>query len=78
VLYLNIPPPVWGVHFYVDSFTLRIEFTPQCVDQVILVCDLAKDISDTIQDVTIKEWQSSLAILNLSFKPLKIRTVRVQ
>jgi len=78
VLYLNIPPPVRGVHFHTDPFTIRIEFKPRRVDQAILVCDLAKEISDTIQDFTLKEWQSSLAILNLSFKPLQIRTVRVQ
>jgi len=78
VLYLNIPPPVRGVHFRIDPFTIRIEVLPRCVDQAILVCDLEKEISDTIQDVTIKEWQSSLAILNLSFNPLQIRTVWVQ
>jgi len=55
-LYLNIPLPVRGMHFCNDPFTIRIEFTPRRVDQVILVCDLAKEISDTIQDVTIKEW----------------------
>jgi len=77
-LYLNIPPPFRGVHFRIDPFTIRIEFTPRRVDQVILARDLAKEISDTIQDVTIKEWQISLAILNLSLKPLQIRTVRVQ
>jgi len=54
-LYLTIPPPVRGVHFRIDPFTIRIEFTPQRVDQVILVYDLAKEISETIQDVTIKE-----------------------
>jgi len=75
-LYLNIPPPVRCVHFRIDPFTIRIEFTPRRIDQVVLVCDLGKEISDTIQDVTIQEWQSSLAILNLSFKPLQIRTVR--
>jgi len=77
VLYLNIPPPVRGVHFRIDPFTIRIKFTPWRVDQVILLFNLAKVICDTIQDVTIKEWQSFLAILNLSFEPLQIRTVRV-
>jgi len=47
-LYLNIPPPVRGVHFRIDPFTIRIEFTARCVDQVILVWDLAKEISDII------------------------------
>jgi len=54
-LYLNILPPVRGVHFCIDPFTITIEFTPRRVDQVKLGCDLAKEISDTIQDVTIKE-----------------------
>jgi len=76
-LYLNMPPPVRGVHFRIDPFTIWIELTPEHIDQVILVCDLAKEISDTIQDITIKEWQSSLAILNLSFEPWQIRNVRV-
>ena len=78
MLYLNIPPLVRGVHFRIYPFTISIKFTPKGVDQVILVCDLAKEISDTIQDVTIEEWQRSLAILNLSFEPLQIQTVRVQ
>jgi len=60
-----------------DPGTIRIEFTPRRIDQVILVCDLVKEISDRIQDVMIKEWQSSLAILNLSFEPLQIRNVQV-
>jgi len=55
-----------------------IEFTPRRMDQVILVCDLVKEISDTIQDITITEWQSCLAILNLSLKPFQIGTIRVQ
>ena len=45
---MNIPPPVRGVHFRIDPFTIKIAFTPWHVDQVILVCDLAKEISDTI------------------------------
>jgi len=77
-LFLNIPPRVRGVHYGIDPFTIRIEFTPRCVDQVILVCDLAKERSYTFQDVTIQEWHSSLAIPNLSFEPLQIRTVLVQ
>ena len=52
---MNNPPLVHGLHFCIDPFTMRIEFTPRLVDQVLLVCDLAKNISDTIQDVTIKE-----------------------
>ena len=75
---MHIPPLVRGVHFRLDHFTFRIEFTLRRVDQVILVCDLAKEISDTLQEVTIKEWQSSLAILKLSFRPWQIRTVGVQ
>jgi len=71
-------PLVRGVHFRIHPFTIRIKLTPQRVDQVILVCDLAKEISDTIQDIMIKEWQSSLTILNRSLKRLQIRTVRVQ
>ena len=78
MLDLNILPPVRGVHFRIDPFTSRIEFTPRPVAQVILVCDLAKEISETIQDVRIQEGQSSLAIVNLSFEPLQIRTVGVQ
>ena len=77
-LYLDIPPPVRGVHFRIYPFIIMIEFTPRRVDQVILVGDLAKEISDTIQHVAIEEWQGSLAILNPSFEPLQIRTVRVQ
>ena len=77
-LYLNIPPPVRCVHFRIDPFTIMIEFTPRRMDQVILVCDLVKEISDTIQDITITEWQSCLAILNLSLKPFQIGTIRVQ
>jgi len=46
--YLNIPPLVCGVHFRIDPFTIRIEFTPQHVNQVILVCDLVEKIFDTI------------------------------
>ena len=45
---------------------------PRHLDPVILVCDLAKQISDPIQDLTIKEWHSSLAMLNLCFQPLQI------
>ena len=62
------------MHFHIDPFTIRIELTPRRVAQVILLCDLAKEIFDTIQDVTITEWHSSLAILNLAFKPLPIQT----
>ena len=51
---------------------------PRGVDQVVFVSDLANEISDTIFDVTIQEWQRSLALLNLSFEPLQILTVRVQ
>jgi len=54
-LYLNIPPPVHGVHFRIDPSNMRIKLMPRRVNQVILVCDPAKKISDTIQDVTIKE-----------------------
>jgi len=78
VLYLNLPPPVRGVHLRIDPFTIRIQFVPRQVDQVILLCYLAKEISYTIQDITIEELQSSLAILNLFFEPLQIRTVRIQ
>ena len=78
MLYMNIQPPVPGVHFHIYSFTIRIKVTPWGVDQVILVCDLVKEISDTIQDITREVWQRYLAILNLSFEPLQIRTVRVQ
>jgi len=56
VLYLNIPRPVRGVLFRIDPFTIRIEFTQRRINHVILVCDLAKEISDTIQDIRIKEW----------------------
>ena len=44
------------VHFRIYPFIIMMEFTPRRVDQVILVGDLAKEISDTIQDVTIEEW----------------------
>ena len=47
-LYLDIPPPVCGVHFYIYLFIVMIEFTPLRVDQVILVGDVAKETSDTI------------------------------
>jgi len=75
---LNIPVAVRGVPFRMDSFTIRIEFTQHSVDQVILVFDLAKEISVTLNDVTINEWQSSLAIHNFSFQLLQTRTVSVQ
>ena len=55
-----------------------IEFTSWQVDHVILVGDLGKEISEGIQDITIKEWQSSLTILKLSLERLHMRTVRVQ
>ena len=53
---MEIPPPVCGVHFRIYPFIIVIEFTPWRVDQVIWVGDLAKVISDTIQDVTTEEW----------------------
>jgi len=77
-LYLKIPPPNRGGHLALDPCTIRIEVMLRLVDQVILVCDRAKEISERIQDVMIKDWKRSLAILNLSFKPLQIQSVRVQ
>ena len=52
---MDIPPPVCGVHFRIYPFSIMIEFTARRIDQVILVGDLAKEISDTIQDVMIEE-----------------------
>ena len=48
------------------------------VDQVVSVCNLAKEISKTTKYVAVTKWQSSLAILNLFFEPLHILTVRIQ
>ena len=47
-LYLDILPPVCGVHFRIYSFIIMIEFMSRRVEQVMLVSDLAKEISDTI------------------------------
>ena len=51
---------------------------PWHIDQVVSVGDLANEISNTTQDVAVETWQSSLAILDLSFERLQILTVRVQ
>ena len=66
------------MHLCIYPFTIRVKFMPRAIDQVILICDQGKEISDTILDVRIEEWQCSLAILNLSFEQLQIWTVGIQ
>jgi len=66
------------MHFSIYSLPRRVIFTPWCVDQVISVCDLAKEISDTTKDVAVEKWQSPLAMLNLPFEPLLILAVGIQ
>ena len=47
-LYLNVPPPVCCMHFRIYPLSTVVVFPPRRVDQVISVCDLAKEIQDTI------------------------------
>jgi len=78
MLYLQVPPPIRRMHFSIYSLRGRVIFTTWRVDQVISVCDLAKEISDTTYDVAVEQWQSPLAIRNLPFEPLQILAVGIQ
>jgi len=77
-LYLKIPPPVRRVHFCVYPLSISVVFLARRVDEVISVGNLWQEISDSIYNIAIEEWQCSLAIINLSFIPLKICTARIQ
>ena len=77
-LYLDVPPPVCCMLLRIYSVSTVVVFPPRRIDQVISVCDRAKEIPDTIEDITIEEWHRSAAIFNMSFKLLQICTVRIQ
>jgi hypothetical protein len=78
MFYLDVPPPIRRMHFGIYSLSGGVIFMPWRVDQVVSVCDLAKEISDTTEYVAVEKWQSSLAILHAPFKPFQILTVRIQ
>ena len=77
MLYLQVPLPIHRMHFSIYSLASRVRFAPWRVDQVISVCDLAKEISDTTWNIVVEKWQSPLAILNLPFEPLQILAVGI-
>ena len=70
VQYLDVPPPVRGMHFCIYPMSVVVVFTPRRVDQVIPVCYLPKKISDTVEDIPIEEMLRSLAVINVAFEPL--------
>jgi len=47
MLYLQVPPAIRRMDFSIYSLPGRVIVTPWHADQVISVCDLAKEISDT-------------------------------
>ena len=47
MLYFHVPPPMRHMHFCIYSRPGGVIFMPWQVDQVVLVCDLAKEISNT-------------------------------
>jgi len=53
--YLNVPPPVCCMHLCIYPLSSMIVFTLWHANKVILVGYLAKEISDTIQDIAIEE-----------------------
>ena len=69
VQYLDVPPPVRGMHFCIYPIAIVVVFAQRRVDQVIPVCYLPKKISDTVEDIPIEEMLRSLAVINITFKP---------
>ena len=69
VKYLDIPPPVRGMHFCMYPIAIVVIFALRYVDQVIPVYYLPKRISDTVEDIPIEEMLRSLTVINITFKP---------